>query len=153
MMEEGRLTDGQGRTVSFAETVIILTSNLGAEYLETTELTDAVRELVMAEVKQFFRPEFLNRLDEVVLFLPLTNEQLGQILGMLLKKEAQAGGGTRAAARGERGRSGLDAGSERSSGMGRPAAAQDHPTLPARAAGRFDASGRAAAGDNAGRGC
>ncbi len=89
MMEEGRLTDGQGRTVSFAETVIILTSNLGAEYLETTELTDPIRELVMERVKQFFRPEFLNRLDEVVLFLPLTNEQLGRILGMLLKKEAR----------------------------------------------------------------
>ena len=89
MMEEGRLTDGQGRTVSLAETVIILTSNLGAEYLETTELTDPIRELVMERVKQFFRPEFLNRLDEVVLFLPLTNEQLGRILGMLLKKEAK----------------------------------------------------------------
>ncbi len=89
MMEEGRLTDGQGRTVSLAETVIILTSNLGAEYLETTELTDPIRELVMERVKQFFRPEFLNRLDEVVLFLPLTNEQLGRILGMLLKKEAR----------------------------------------------------------------
>jgi ATP-dependent Clp protease ATP-binding subunit ClpB len=89
MMEEGRLTDGQGRTVSFAEAVIILTSNLGAEYLETTELTDDVRERVMAQVKQFFRPEFLNRLDEVVLFLPLTQEQLAQILGMLLKKEAR----------------------------------------------------------------
>ena len=89
MMEEGRLTDGQGRTVSFAEAVIILTSNLGAEYLETTELTDQVRGLVMARVRQFFRPEFLNRLDEVVMFLPLTPEQLGLILGLLLKKEAK----------------------------------------------------------------
>ncbi|MCB0240091.1 MAG: ATP-dependent Clp protease ATP-binding subunit, partial [Anaerolineae bacterium] len=56
IMEEGRLTDGQGRVVSFAETVIIMTSNLGAEYLETVEMTDTVRELVMGRVKQFFRP-------------------------------------------------------------------------------------------------
>lgn len=88
IMEEGRLTDGQGRTVSFAETVIIMTSNLGAEYLETTDLTDQARDLVMARVRQFFRPEFLNRLDEIVIFLPLTNEQLSLILGLMLKKEA-----------------------------------------------------------------
>ena len=89
IMEEGRLTDGQGRVVSFAETVIIMTSNLGAEYLETVEMTDTVRELVMGRVKQFFRPEFINRLDEVVIFLPLTGEQLGQILTLMLKKEGK----------------------------------------------------------------
>ena len=89
IMEEGRLTDGQGRVVSFAETVIIMTSNLGAEYLETVEMTDAVRELVMGRVKEFFRPEFINRLDEVVIFLPLTGEQLGQILALMLKKEGK----------------------------------------------------------------
>jgi ATP-dependent Clp protease ATP-binding subunit ClpB len=89
MMEEGRLTDGQGRVVSFAETVIILTSNLAADILETTNLDEATRELALLRVKQFFRPEFLNRLDEIVLFLPLTGEQLGQILGLMLKKEAQ----------------------------------------------------------------
>ncbi len=89
MMEEGRLTDGQGRVVSFAETVIILTSNLAADLLETTELSDARRELVMLRVREFFRPEFLNRLDEIVLFLPLTAGQLGQILELMLKKEAR----------------------------------------------------------------
>jgi ATP-dependent Clp protease ATP-binding subunit ClpA len=75
--------------VSFAEAVIILTSNLAADILETTELSDARRELVLLRVKEFFRPEFLNRLDEIVLFLPLTGEQLGQILGLMLKKEAR----------------------------------------------------------------
>jgi ATP-dependent Clp protease ATP-binding subunit ClpC len=89
MMEEGRLTDGQGHVVSFAETVIILTSNLAADLLETTDLDEATRELVLARVKQFFRPEFLNRLDEIILFLPLTGEQLGQILGLMLRKEAR----------------------------------------------------------------
>ncbi|MCS6843862.1 MAG: ATP-dependent Clp protease ATP-binding subunit [Caldilineales bacterium] len=89
IMEEGRLTDGQGRTVSFSETVVILTSNLGAEFLETTELTDAVRDLVMARVRQFFRPEFLNRLDEIVVFHPLTAAQLAQILRLMLRKEGK----------------------------------------------------------------
>ena len=64
-----------------------MTSNLGAEYLETVEMTDTVRELVMG-AKQFFRPEFINRLDEVVIFLPLTGEQLGQILTLMLKRRS-----------------------------------------------------------------
>jgi ATP-dependent Clp protease ATP-binding subunit ClpC len=87
VFEEGRLTDGQGRTVSFSETVIILTSNLGSEYLVEPVISDAARELVMNEVKSHFRPEFLNRLDEIILFHPLTPEQLGLILGLMLKKE------------------------------------------------------------------
>jgi ATP-dependent Clp protease ATP-binding subunit ClpC len=87
MMEEGRLTDGQGRTVSFSETVIILTSNLGAEYLADPSLGEAGRELTMSTVKAHFRPEFLNRLDEIVLFHPLSAEHLRAILGLMLKKE------------------------------------------------------------------
>jgi ATP-dependent Clp protease ATP-binding subunit ClpC len=87
VMEEGRLTDGQGRTVSFSEAVIILTSNLGSEYLIEPVITDAARELVMDAVKRHFRPEFLNRLDEIILFHPLSPEQLGLILGLMLNKE------------------------------------------------------------------
>jgi len=87
VMEEGRLTDGQGRTVSFGETVIILTSNLGSEYLVESTISDAARELVMNQVKSHFRPEFLNRLDEIILFHPLSPEQLHLILGLMLKKE------------------------------------------------------------------
>jgi ATP-dependent Clp protease ATP-binding subunit ClpB len=89
MMEEGRLTDGQGRTVSFSETVIILTSNLGSEYLTEPVLTETMREAVMAEVNRHFRPEFLNRLDDIILFHPLSPEQLRLILGLMLKKEQQ----------------------------------------------------------------
>ena len=89
VMEEGRLTDGQGRTASFSEAVIIMTSNLGSEYLVEPVLTETARELVMGEVKATFRPEFLNRLDEIILFHPLSPEQLRQILGLMLKKEAQ----------------------------------------------------------------
>jgi ATP-dependent Clp protease ATP-binding subunit ClpC len=89
VMEEGRLTDGQGRTAVFSEAVIIMTSNLGSEYLVEPVLTDPARELVMAEVRSTFRPEFLNRLDEIILFHPLSQDQLRQILGLLLKKEAK----------------------------------------------------------------
>jgi ATP-dependent Clp protease ATP-binding subunit ClpA len=89
IMEEGRLTDAQGRLTLFSETVVILTSNLGSEYLDKPEMTDEMRELVMAEVHSALRPEFLNRLDEVILFLPLTAEQLSQILDLMLKKEGK----------------------------------------------------------------
>jgi ATP-dependent Clp protease ATP-binding subunit ClpC len=89
VMEEGRLTDGQGRTASFSETVIIMTSNLGSEYLVEPVLTDQARELVMREVRATFRPEFLNRLDEIILFHPLSPEQLRLILGLMLKKETK----------------------------------------------------------------
>ncbi|MGD2205654.1 MAG: ATP-dependent Clp protease ATP-binding subunit [Anaerolineae bacterium] len=88
VMEEGRLTDGQGRTASFRDAVIIMTSNLGSEYLDEPVLTDAARELVMRKLKTTLRPEFLNRLDEIILFHPLSPDQLRQILGLMLTKEA-----------------------------------------------------------------
>jgi ATP-dependent Clp protease ATP-binding subunit ClpA len=88
VMEEGRLTDGQGRTASFSEAVIIMTSNLGSEYLDEPVLTDVAREQVMALVKATLRPEFLNRLDEIILFHPLSGDQLRLILGLMLRKEA-----------------------------------------------------------------
>jgi ATP-dependent Clp protease ATP-binding subunit ClpA len=89
IMEEGRLTDAQGRVTSFSEAVIIMTSNLGSEYLDKPVMTDEMRALVMAEVRARLRPEFLNRLDEIVLFLPLTPDQLRQILGLMLQKEGK----------------------------------------------------------------
>lgn len=89
IFEEGRLTDGLGRIANFSETVVILTSNMGSEYLDKPVLTDEMRELVMAVVRSTLRPEFLNRLDEVIMFLPLTPEQLRQILELLLKKEVK----------------------------------------------------------------
>ncbi len=89
VMEEGRLTDGQGRTASFSEAMIIMTSNLGSEYLVEPVLTDEARELVMGEVRRALRPEFLNRLDEILIFHPLSPDQLRAILGLLLKKEAK----------------------------------------------------------------
>lgn len=87
MIEEGRLTDGRGRQVSFSETVIILTSNLGSTELAVPVITDEIRDGAMDEVRSWFRPEFLNRLDEVIMFNALTNESLELILRLLLKKE------------------------------------------------------------------
>src|SRR5512137_2749694 len=93
MMDEGRLTDGQGRTTSFSDTVIILTSNLGATYLVDRSLReDQAHELALAAVKQHFRPEFLNRLDEIIMFNSLSDEALRKILDLLLKKEVKLAG-------------------------------------------------------------
>ncbi|MAS32998.1 MAG: hypothetical protein CL610_03250 [Anaerolineaceae bacterium] len=89
VIEEGRLTDGRGNTTRFSETVIILTSNLGSDHLAVPVITDEIREGVMDEVRDFFRPEFLNRLDEVIMFSALTDEDLHGILRLMLKKEGK----------------------------------------------------------------
>ena len=89
VMDEGRLTDGQGRVTTFSEAVIIMTSNLGAHHMLVPVIGEREREAVMAAVRSFFRPEFLNRLDEIILFHQLTGPQLAQILDLMLKKEAK----------------------------------------------------------------
>ena len=89
VLDDGRLTDGQGHTVDFKNTLIILTSNIGAELLvgqKEGEDTDAVREYVLAEVKSRFRPEFLNRLDEIILFHRLQRSEMGQIVDIQLQR-------------------------------------------------------------------
>ncbi|MEE9546219.1 MAG: ATP-dependent chaperone ClpB [Hyphomicrobium sp.] len=83
VLDDGRLTDGQGRTVDFRNTIIILTSNIGAEFLvnqKEGEDSDAVADLVMAEVRKMFRPEFLNRLDDIILFHRLQRADMGKIV-------------------------------------------------------------------------
>lgn len=81
VLDDGRLTDGQGRTVDFTNTILILTSNIGSPVLIDPTLTDErKRDQVMAMVRQAFRPEFLNRLDDVVMFTPLTESDLAQIV-------------------------------------------------------------------------
>jgi ATP-dependent Clp protease ATP-binding subunit ClpC len=87
VMDEGRLTDGQGRLTTFSETVIILTSNLGAYHMLVPYIGERERELVLAEVRRFFRPEFLNRLDDMILFHQLTTDQLARILDLMLRRE------------------------------------------------------------------
>lgn len=84
VLDEGRLTDAQGRTVDFSNVVVILTSNVGSEYLVNSEITEEVRNLVMSLVRKSFRPEFLNRLDDVVLFHPLSRDNLKQIVKIQL---------------------------------------------------------------------
>src|SRR6202049_4099143 len=89
VLDDGRLTDGQGRTVDFRNTLIVMTSNLGAEYLVSQsegEDTDTVRDQVMAEVRAHFRPEFLNRVDEIILFHRLKREHMGRIVDIQLKR-------------------------------------------------------------------
>ena len=87
VLDDGRLTDGQGRTVDFRNTILILTSNLGSQFLADTSLDDeAKHEAVMGVVRGAFRPEFLNRLDEIVMFDPLTLEDLTHIVDTNLDK-------------------------------------------------------------------
>jgi ATP-dependent Clp protease ATP-binding subunit ClpC len=89
VVEEGRLTDGRGNTTAFSETVIIMTSNLGSTELAVPVITDEVRDEAMEEVRTWFRPEFLNRLDEVVMFNALSPQVLHDILLLQLKKEGK----------------------------------------------------------------
>ncbi|MBI1366360.1 MAG: ATP-dependent chaperone ClpB [Alphaproteobacteria bacterium] len=89
VLDDGRLTDGQGRTVDFKNTLIILTSNLGAEYLAAQpegQDSEAVRPQVMEAVRQRFRPEFLNRLDEIILFHRLTRANMDKIVDIQIAR-------------------------------------------------------------------
>ncbi len=88
VLDDGRITDAQGRTVDFKNTIIIMTSNIGSRFLlegvTGDTIPETVRESVLAELRQTFRPEFLNRIDETVLFKPLTLEEIGRIVDLLL---------------------------------------------------------------------
>jgi len=89
VLDDGRLTDGQGRTIDFRNTLIIMTSNLGSEFLSQQgegDSVDAVRPLVMESVRAHFRPEFLNRIDEIILFSRLGREQMSGIVRIQLKR-------------------------------------------------------------------
>ncbi|RMF90514.1 MAG: AAA family ATPase, partial [Nitrospinota bacterium] len=88
ILDDGRLTDAHGRTVDFKNTVIIMTSNIGSHYLlegvtEWGEIKEEARAAVMRELRQQFRPEFLNRVDEIVLFKPLTLEEIKRIVDLM----------------------------------------------------------------------
>ena len=94
VLDDGRITDSQGRTVDFKNTIIILTSNLGSNFLlegigEDGEISEDAKDKVFALLKQSFRPEFLNRLDEIVCFKPLTREDIGKIIDLLVKGLAE----------------------------------------------------------------
>ncbi len=87
LLDDGRLTDGQGRTVDFRNTVVIMTSNLGSYvFADPTTSPDERREKVLAEVRATFRPEFVNRVDEIIVFQPLGREEIGQIVDIQLRQ-------------------------------------------------------------------
>jgi len=88
VLDDGRITDSQGRTVDFKNTVIIMTSNIGSRHLlegvEDAEIKESTREAVMADLRSSFRPEFLNRVDETILFKPLALDQIEKIVDLLV---------------------------------------------------------------------
>jgi ATP-dependent Clp protease ATP-binding subunit ClpB len=89
VLDDGRLTDAQGRTVDFRNTVIIMTSNIGSQYLlegitGSGEIKPEAREMVIGELRRHFRPEFLNRVDDIVLFKPLNLEEIEKIVDLML---------------------------------------------------------------------
>ena len=90
VLDDGRITDSQGRTVDFKNTILIMTSNIGSSYLldgiaEDGTIEESARNAVMNELRMHFRPEFLNRLDETILFKPLTKEDIGNIIHLIVK--------------------------------------------------------------------
>ncbi len=90
VLDDGRITDSQGRTVDFKNTIIILTSNIGSSYLldgmsENGDISEEAESMVMTELRSRFRPEFLNRLDEIIMFKPLTKENIVGIIDILIK--------------------------------------------------------------------
>jgi ATP-dependent Clp protease ATP-binding subunit ClpB len=85
LLDDGRLTDAQGRTVDFRNVVVIMTSNIGSQYLQEFGATDEGRSAVMEALRAHFRPEFLNRLDEIIMFHPLSADQITSIVDIQLR--------------------------------------------------------------------
>jgi ATP-dependent Clp protease ATP-binding subunit ClpB len=86
VLDDGRITDGQGRTVDFKNTVIIMTSNIGSQFIMEESSHEARERLVMDALRQHFRPEFLNRIDDIIIFDRLTEEELKKIVEIQLKR-------------------------------------------------------------------
>ncbi len=94
VLDDGRITDSQGRTVDFKNTIIIMTSNIGSTYLldginEEGKISETAREQVMGDLRRHFRPEFLNRVDDIVFFKPLTVSEIGSIVHLLVEELQQ----------------------------------------------------------------
>ena len=90
VLDDGRITDSQGRTVDFKNTILIMTSNIGSSYLldgisEDGSIKEEAANLVMNDLRGHFRPEFLNRLDEIIMFKPLTKDNIGHIVDLMMK--------------------------------------------------------------------
>ena len=107
MLDDGRLTDGQGRTVDFKNVVIILTSNVGSHHIMALDDEEAMRKAVMEDLRNAFRPEFLNRLDETIIFHRLDRAQLRSIVDVQLRNFEKRWRNARPAHRGHRRGQGL----------------------------------------------
>ena len=141
VLDDGRLTDGQGRTVDFRNTLIIMTSNLGSEFLVNQpegEDTSAVREQVMGMVRAHFRPEFLNRVDEIILFHRLQKSEMGRIVEIQFAPAAEAAGGAQDHADARCGGARLAGGQGLGSRLWRPPVEAGDPAQSAGSAGRDD---------------
>ena len=91
VLDDGRITDSQGRTVDFKNTILIMTSNIGSQYLlegitNDGEISSECEQMVMNDLRSHFRPEFLNRLDEIIMFKPLTKENIGHIIDLMMEE-------------------------------------------------------------------
>ncbi len=142
ILEDGRLTDAQGRTVDFRHAIVIMTSNIGAAEIarntplgfavsddETGITYDDMKNRIMGELKKVFRPEFLNRIDDVIVFHKLQKEEIRQIVELLLGAHPRVDGRTRAAARADRSRQGPACRQGLGPRDGRPSAAARDPAL------------------------
>jgi ATP-dependent Clp protease ATP-binding subunit ClpB len=94
VLDDGRITDSQGRTVDFKNTILIMTSNIGSQYLlegidKDGNIRPEITDLVMQDLRAHFRPEFLNRLDEIIMFKPLTKDNIGGIIDLLIAEVNQ----------------------------------------------------------------
>ena len=141
VLDDGRLTDGQGHTVDFRNTLIVMTSNLGADFLVNQpegQDTDAVRDQVMAVVRSAFRPEFLNRVDEIILFHRLKRTEMSRIVDIQMRAAAEAAGGAQDHARARAGGARLARRQGLGSGLWRAAAQARDPEVGAGPARRDD---------------
>ena len=127
LLDDGRLTDGQGRTVDFRNTVVIMTSNLGSQYFREDDKPEHVRQLVLETLRQTLRPEFLNRIDEIVIFKALGREEIEKIVKIQLAPPHQAPGRQAHRARADAGRGGAPGQGGLRSGVRRAPAEADDP--------------------------
>ena len=146
ILDDGRLTDGQGRVVSFKNTVIIMTSNIGSHIIQDLTQSgageEAVRVRVMEELRAYMRPEFLNRIDEVIVFQPLSREQIGHVVTIQLGASAQAAGRPQDRARAHAGGAATTGCRGLRSDLWRAAAQAGDPAASAKPAGAQAVAGR-----------
>ena len=136
VLDDGRLTDGQGRTVDFRNTILILTSNLGSQYIADPSLDEAAtKDKVMSVVRATFKPEFLNRLDDVIIFDALTTAELTEIVDLQVRRLAGRLAGAAADAGGDAGGQGVAGRHGLRPGLRCAAAAPAHPVGDWRQAG------------------